>query len=262
MWFLNLPTGLVLIALSPLLPESARFLQQMGRGAEARAMLARFGAVSLGPAPAVEEDHSHLPPMDKRFLGLTSALTLAGIAWGLVNFGILLWLPSTLVEEGRSVEAASGLIAQSTLISIPVVLVSAWLYANWSTKWSLVLMIAVMSLGLAGFVLRGDGDPLFSLTLVVVGSSGVISILLPYAAENYPLRVRGRAAGWVAGSTKLGGLIAQALSVMALAPPFSLAAAVVVAPAVCAMWLVARIGSETRGRDLRELERKRSPSSA
>jgi putative MFS transporter len=262
MWFLNLPTGLVLIALSPLLPESARFLQQMGRGAEARAMLARFGAVSLGPAPAVEEDHSHLPPMDKRFLGLTSALTLAGIAWGLVNFGILLWLPSTLVEEGRSVEAASGLIAQSTLISIPVVVVSAWLYANWSTKWSLVLMIAVMSLGLTGFVLRGDGDPLFSLTLVVVGSSGVISILLPYAAENYPLRVRGRAAGWVAGSTKLGGLVAQALAVLALAPPFGLAAAVVVAPAVCAMWLVARIGSETRGRDLRELERKRSPSSA
>src|SRR5450755_4074075 len=31
MWFLNLPTGLILIALSPLIPESARFLQHMGR---------------------------------------------------------------------------------------------------------------------------------------------------------------------------------------------------------------------------------------
>jgi putative MFS transporter len=45
MWFLNLPTGLVLISLSPLIPESARFLQQIGRAAEARGMLVRFGAV-------------------------------------------------------------------------------------------------------------------------------------------------------------------------------------------------------------------------
>src|SRR5450755_1064338 len=45
MWFLNLPTGLILIALSPLIPESARFLQHMGRFDDARATLARFGAV-------------------------------------------------------------------------------------------------------------------------------------------------------------------------------------------------------------------------
>ena len=35
---INMPTGLLLVALSPLLPESARFRQQMGRGGEARAM--------------------------------------------------------------------------------------------------------------------------------------------------------------------------------------------------------------------------------
>lgn len=43
---LNLPTGLLLVAMSPLLPESAWFLQQMGHDAEAHAMLARFGAVA------------------------------------------------------------------------------------------------------------------------------------------------------------------------------------------------------------------------
>src|SRR5579859_5511614 len=31
MWLLNLPTGLILVVLSPLLPESARFLQETGR---------------------------------------------------------------------------------------------------------------------------------------------------------------------------------------------------------------------------------------
>lgn len=258
MWFLNLPTGLALIAMSPLLPESARFLQQMGRGAEARAMLARFGVVAQSAGPAEVEDHSHLPPIGRQHAGLTTALTLAALTWGLVNFGLLLWLPTALVDEGRSVGAASGLIARSTLISIPVVAVSTWLYARWSTKWSLVLMIGVMIAGLVGFLLRNGGDPLLPLVLVVVGSSGVISMMLPYAAENYPLRIRARATGWVAGCTKLGGLMAQALSVMALAPPFGLASALVVLPAIGALSLVALTGRETKGRDLRELEEKRS----
>jgi MFS transporter, putative metabolite:H+ symporter len=44
MWFLGFPTGLILIALSPLLPESARFLIQAGRVEDAKKMLARYGS--------------------------------------------------------------------------------------------------------------------------------------------------------------------------------------------------------------------------
>jgi putative MFS transporter len=135
MWFLNLPTGLILIALSPLLPESARFLQHVGRGEEARAMLSRFGSrVQAVVVKPVEESHSHLPPVDRRHLTITIALTLAALAWGLVNFGILLWLPSALVAESHSVEAASALIAKSTLIAAPTILLSVWLYSAWSTR--------------------------------------------------------------------------------------------------------------------------------
>ncbi len=56
MWFLNMPTGLILIALSPLLPESARFLQQMGRTDEARAELARFGVSMSGTLAKAASD--------------------------------------------------------------------------------------------------------------------------------------------------------------------------------------------------------------
>ena len=84
MWFLNLPTGLVLIALSPLIPESARFLQHVGRFDEARATLARFGAVIVqkqaGPSVAAADGHG--------LLATTIALTLAALAWGFVNFGV------------------------------------------------------------------------------------------------------------------------------------------------------------------------------
>src|SRR5207302_422427 len=138
------------VALSPLIPESARFLQQMGRADLARATLARFG-VELSPASVVSaaaatepESHAPVPPVGRGFLGVTAALTLAALAWGLVNFGLLLWLPAALIAEGRSVGASSALIARSTLIAAPTIVVCAWLFSAWSTKWSLVAMTGVM----------------------------------------------------------------------------------------------------------------------
>ena len=269
MWFLNLPTGLLLVAMSPLLPESARFLQQMDRTDEARAMYARFGAILKSPlAPAdtaTTADSARetvvvpLPVVDRQFIGVTTALTLAGLAWGLVNFGLLLWLPATLVAEGRSVAASSALIAKSTLIAAPTILISTWLYSAWSTKWSLVTMIGTTALGLLGLALRDSGvaslaNPLLPLTLVILGSCGVISILLPYTAENYPLRIRGRATGWIAGCSKLGGLLAQGLSVAGAVPPFATAVLVISAPAAISLLLLAVFGRETRGLDLSQMD--------
>lgn len=269
MWFLNLPTGLLLIGLSPFIPESARFLQQMGRYDEARATLARFGAVMVlesakGGVRTLTSHASGAPIVKHPGLGTTVALTLAALAWGLVNFGVLLWLPSSLVAEGRSVGLASGIIARSTLIAAPTVLVAAYLYNFWSTKYSLLTAMTIMALGLVAVLLRSAGvivlgDPIFSLSLLIVGSTAAISILLPYAAENYPVKVRGRATGWVAGWSKIGGLIAQGLSVLALVPALGAAAAMVAVPALIALVLIGVAGRETRGRDLRELEVRQTP---
>jgi MFS transporter, putative metabolite:H+ symporter len=258
--------GLLLIALSPFIPESARFLLHMGRLDEAHATLARFGAV-ISPAEEEEEvpdspaihqagTRRHVPNL----LGTIVALTLAALAWGLVNFGVLLWLPSALVAEGRSVGLASHVIARSTLIAAPTIVVSAYLYSVWSTKSSLILAIGITSLGLLGILLRGSGmlpiltNPIMPLSLLIVGSSAMVSILLPYAAESYPVRVRGRATGWVAGWSKIGGLIAQALSALALVPALGVAAAVISIPAALSLALIWFFGRETQGRDLRELE--------
>jgi MFS transporter, putative metabolite:H+ symporter len=267
MWLLNFPTGLLLVLMSPWLPESARFLQQMGRADEARAMLARFGAVMAPAEPQTPGNTVRQHASDARaafgihggLFGITVTLTLTALVWSLVNFGVLLWLPSALVAEGQSVAAASALIARSTLIAAPVVLVSAWLYSTWSTKGSLLLMIGITAAGLLGVELRAHGLGLFSntafdLTLLIIGSSGMIAILLPYTSENFPLRIRGRATGWVAGCSKLGGLLAQTLSVLGAAPALSAAALGISVPALAAMALLARYGRETRQRDLRELE--------
>jgi putative MFS transporter len=228
-------------------------------------MFARFGMTLIEEtasgvdASTISRSHLPLPPVDRRFIGISLALTLAALAWGLVNFGLLLWLPSALVAEGRSVAASSALIAKSTLLAAPTIIIAAWLYSTWSTKWSLIIMIAVTALGLLGLALRemaisALANPLLPLTLVILGSCGVISILLPYTAENYPVRVRGRAAGWVAGCSKLGGLLAQGLSVAGAVPAFGIAVVFISVPAAIAMLLLVAFGHETRGIDLGELD--------
>jgi len=271
MWLLGFPTGIILVSLSPWLPESARFLLQMGRFQEAEEMLARYGSAittdrnGARPIAAVatrisgnEEpgSGSSLRPL----LGLAVALTLAALAWGLVNFGVLLWLPGSLVAAGRSMGRASALIARSTLISIPTIALTTYLYTVWSTKRVLVLAIGITTLGLLA-ILLGDrsthswiSNPLVSVSLLVIGASAVISILLPYTSESFPVRLRGRATGWVAGCSKVGGVMVQGLAAMMLVPAFAVTAGAIAIPTLGSLLLVLIFGHETRGRDLRELE--------
>lgn len=289
MWLIGFPTGLILIALSPFLPESARFLLAMGRTEEAREVLARYGAfVKTNPQQGVYEEAASIATNDQlglnmnspSLLGLGIALTLVALAWGFVNFGVLLWLPGHLITMGRTMGLASALIARSALIAIPTIAVVTYLYSRWSTKRVLMLGLTVTTFGLLMSLLPTRvipflSDPLVSVSFLVIGTSAVISTLLPYVTENFPLRWRGRATGWVAGCSKVGGVLAQALAALALVPSFALAAGVIAVPTLVSLFLVVRFGDETRGRDLRQLERvrvvattdlihqrKRSPSSA
>jgi putative MFS transporter len=267
MWLLGFPTGLILIAMSPLLPESARFLLEKGRVQEARETLARYGAVIADVQSAIEPEPNtrrRVPAgsttQSRARFGLGIALTLAALAWGFVNYGVLLWLPGNLVAEGQSVGLASALIARSTIIAIPTVAVATYLYSLWSTKRVLVAAIGITTLGLIATLLRNShgivflGNPLVFVSLLIVGTSAVISLLMPYAAESFPVRQRGRATGWVAGCSKVGGVMAQGLAVFALVPAFGIAAGAIAIPTAVSLLLVSVFGHETRGRDLREME--------
>jgi putative MFS transporter len=164
------------------------------------------------------------------------------------------------MAEGRSVNLMSTIIARSTLIAVPAIAVATYLYGIWSTKRALVAAIGITTLGLLATLLRGNGalaivsNPVVSVSLLIVGTSWVISFLLPYTAESFPIRLRGRATGWVAGCSKTGGVLAQGLAALALVPALGVAAGMVAVPAVLSLLLVAIFGHETRGRDLRELE--------
>lgn len=272
LWLLNLPTGLILLAMGRLIPESAKFLLARGRRAEAQAAMARFGTHSHthgkeeedvdfaplhAPEPGAERPRGGI--WSGGFRGKSAALTTLALGWGLVNFGLLLWLPAALVERGIPMAAASKLIAQSALLAFPTVFVVAFFYSRWSTKGSLLGATGITGVGLAG-VLAMDTmglalPPVMILAFLIIGTNAMLAILLPYSAESYPLHIRGRATGWIAACTKGGGLAAQGLSIAALTPPLGLAAAMIAGPVALGLVLAALYCSETRGIDLRTVDR-------
>jgi MFS transporter, putative metabolite:H+ symporter len=258
LWLANLPTGLTLVLLGALIPESAKFLLARGRVREAEAVMRRFGATARrAPSPPAAAGAGAQPLSGVRLYGKLAALSACALSWGLVNFGLLLWLPADLVAKGYSVGVSSRLLAESALIAFPTVFVAALLYSRWSTKWSLVTTVALTLAGLL-LVLRldgaGSGSPVLPVALLIVGTNGIIAVVLPYAAESFPLRVRGRATGWVAACTKAGGLIAQGLTIAGVALSMGRAALLVMVPTAVSLLLVAWFGKETRGRDLRDLD--------
>ena len=265
LWFLNLPTGLALIFLNIFVPESPKFLMALGQVREAHAVLRRFGcvvrevAVAPSTSPAVVADEREIGAVPQAYVGATVALSVVALAWGLVNFGLLLWMPAHLVAKGTSIATSSTLLASSALIAVPTVFVTAWLYSRWSSKGALLGSIAVCAAGLLALVhlelvAPPATSPVLAVALLVVGVNGIIAMLLPYAAESYPLTVRGRATGWVAACTKAGGLAAQLLSLLAFVPGLASASLLVLVPVGAGFLLLLRYGAETRGRDLRELE--------
>jgi putative MFS transporter len=90
--------------------------------------------------------------------------------------------------------------------------------------------------------------------LLIIGTNALIAMLLPYTAESFPLRIRGRTTGTVAACTKAGGMVAQLLAILTLVPPLALVATVIMVPTAASVLLVGMFGKETRGRDLRDLD--------
>jgi putative MFS transporter len=256
LWFAGVPTGLSLLLLNRWLPESPRFLARMGREAEAKRVLARFGVelrMRDGPpeASATVERGARL-----RHRLMSLAMFLCAFGWGLANFGFLLWLPQDLRHAGIDPATIRGILSTSAGVSFPAYLLVAWLYQSWSSRRTIFGCTVVEAAVLCVFALLGDGilrsqGALIALIVALLASSaGVIAALVPYASEVFAAGSRAPGTGMVAGASKFGGVIGVLLGASQSASGVGVDAAVAAVPLLFAALLLPRVSVETRGRAL------------
>ena len=191
---------------------------------------------------------------------ISIGMLVCGVSWGLANFGFLLWLPVNLTELGVDARAVNALLAKSAVLALPGIPVVIWLYHAWSSFRALVLFIALSSLSLvafgliAMFDLRQEWMTVTCAAALLISTSGVIAMLIPYAAEIYPVALRGTGSGVIAASSKFGGILGALLGVAGLFSHFTASAlliGVLMATSGAMLW---RAGVETRGRTLEAIQ--------
>ncbi|MFN2390002.1 MAG: MFS transporter [Actinomycetota bacterium] len=265
LWLLGLPTGVLLLLLNRWIPESPRFLIQNGREAEARAVMARYGATVVESGRSELEIESDVRSgwgqlLARPFRGLSFTLALFGLGVGLVTFGFQLWIPSNLQRLGFDEVTSATILRDSALLGFPATFLIAWLYGFWSSRKTMILLGLVTAASLAGFVFAGDAvvdnrAQLYALLVVpITGISSILAVLVAYASETFPTRIRARGTGLAAGASKLGGLGVIGLVAAGVAAPSiattALIGAVPMAVAAIAMLVV---GIETRRRQLEDI---------
>ncbi|MGN6704710.1 MAG: MFS transporter [Rhodanobacter sp.] len=269
LWLLNLPTGALIVLLNRYIPESPRFLALSGLEEQARAVLRRFsgGAASsdgvdtgVVAAPTAAARAGMRQLLRGRYAAITWGLLTCAVAWGLANFGFLLWLPANLVTLGVDAQATAALLARSAILALPGIGLVVWGYQRWSSIRTLVLFIALTAVALGLFCAigamqwRSPALTTAATVLLLLSISGVIATLIPYAAEIYPVHLRSTGAGLIAGGSKLGGILGAVVGVAGLFEHFALSALLIALPMAVAAAMLARRGIETRGHALESIQ--------
>ncbi|GAA0482571.1 MFS transporter [Streptomyces olivaceiscleroticus] len=201
LWFAQLPPVLLLIALNRWIPESAAFSAGKERAT-------RVPAATLFRRPQTTK---------------TLIVTAYGLAWGLVYWGFITFLPSQLEASHSHGMSAATLLFLSSLLAIPTCALAAWLYTRWSARNTMVLYAGLTVASLLALAVLGldDSGPLTlaAVMLLFAGTAGVIALLGPYTAEIFPTAIRGTAGGWVAAVGKSGGAFGPPLIALVLSAP-------------------------------------------
>lgn len=256
-------------------PESPRWLEEVGRDAEADAVTTRIeqrvikangGQPLPAPTPPI---HTSDKKQDKRALfaelwhGVYAKRTvMLWVLWFfalLGYYGLTTWLGALLQQAGYAVTKSVMYTVYISLAGIPGFIFSAWLLEKWGRKPTCVLML--IGSACAAYV-YGQVATAQAPVAQLIGAGlcmqfflfGMWSVLYAYTPELYPTRSRATGSGFASSVGRLGSLLGP-LAVGVILPMtghtgvFTLGA---ISFAIAALVVIV-MGTETKGRSLEEV---------
>jgi putative MFS transporter len=257
-----LPVALGLAGLW-LVPESLRYLLAHGRRLEAeslaRALADRYGIHPEMPAQELAARASlraHLAELWGPRFRQRSLMVWA--VWfvmiGAYNGPIIL-LPAVLAAAGIPGAAVAALFI-SVVMAFPVMVATA-LIDRVGRKPVIIAGLSVSAMGAVGVgAARGEAGLVLAAIALAGGVLASWPVILSYAAELYPTRIRATAVGWAAAAGRTGAILSPGLLGLLLKSwtgGRSLALNIFACALVIAALIVAFLGEETAGRSLEDV---------
>ena len=247
------------------MPESVRYLLTRGRVDEARQIVLSLEKQLHVPSALFTGETETVPVVAKAsfrelwkkpFMSRTIMLWLVWFGINFSYYGIFMWLPSLVFQQGFTVVKTFEYVLIMTLAQLPGYYCAAWLVDKIGRKYTLSAFLLFS--GVASYFF---GHASTAATLMMWGSVmsffnlGAWGVLYTYTPEQYPTAIRALGSGWAAGFGRFGGMAAPMMVGALLARSFGFAsvfymfALVFAAVAV----IVLSLGVESKQKDLESL---------
>lgn len=247
------------------MPESVRYLLTRGRVDEARQIVLSLEKQLHVPSALFTGETETVPVVAKAsfrelwkkpFMSRTIMLWLVWFGINFSYYGIFMWLPSLVFQQGFTVVKTFEYVLIMTLAQLPGYYCAAWLVDKIGRKYTLSAFLLFS--GVASYFF---GHASTAATLMMWGSVmsffnlGAWGVLYTYTPEQYPTVIRALGSGWAAGFGRFGGMAAPMMVGALLARSFGFAsvfymfALVFAAVAV----IVLSLGVESKQKDLESL---------
>ncbi len=249
------------------MPESVRYLLSKGRVEEARQIVIKLETMMHVPVKPFDKETETLPVNEpvsvvtlwrKPFLTRTIMLWLVWFGIIYSYYGIFMWLPSLVFQQGFTVVKTFEYVLVMTLAQLPGYYCAAWLVDKIGRKYTLSVFLLCSGIASYFFGHSTSAAALMSWGAVMsFFNLGAWGVLYTYTPEMYPTSIRALGSGWAAGFGRFGGMAAPILVGLMLSQGFGIGSVfymfAFVFIAVSA--IVMGLGIESKQKDLESLSK-------